>query len=147
MKTTRYCLLFVGTPFLKWIFIICRITLDSFLLRMTTKEGSALGNPGTRLPLIGCSKKKEEANKQKTISVFLSSPFKFARERVNVRHLWHVSEFSHGNQCCSKDTRPILEITFARLFRQNKWILQFYNNTLATYRKLSKKESWVWKIK
>ena len=90
---------------------------------MTTKEGSALGNPGTRLPLIGCSKKKEEANKQKTISVFLSSPFKFARERVNVRHLWHVSGFSRGNQCCSKDTRQILEITFARLFRQNKWIL------------------------
>ena len=106
---------------------------------MTAREGSGVGNPETRLPLIGCSKNKQ-TNKQKTISVFLNSPLKFARERVNVRHLWHVSGFSHGNQCCSKDTQPILETTFARLFRQNKWILQFYNNTLATYRKLSKKE-------
>ena len=65
--------------------------------------------------------------------MFLSGPIKFARERVNVLH---VSGFSPGNQCCSKeDARLILETTFARLFRQNNWILQFYNNTLATYRK------------
>ena len=65
--------------------------------------------------------------------MFLSGPIKFARERVNV---WHVSGFSPGNQYCSKeDARPILETTFARLFRQNNRILQFYNNTLATYRK------------
>ena len=35
------------------------------------------------------------------MNVFLSGPFKFAREWVNVRHVWHVSGFSHGNQCCS----------------------------------------------
>ena len=65
--------------------------------------------------------------------MFLSGPIKFARERVNV---WHVSGFSPGNQRCIKeDARLILETTFARLFGQNNWILQFYDNTLATYRK------------
>ena len=62
---------------------------------MTAREGRALGNPGTRLPLIGFSEKKK-TNKQKTIKLFLSCPIKFARERVNVRHVSHVSGFSPG---------------------------------------------------
>ena len=102
---------------------------------MTAREGRALGNPGTRLPLIGFSEKKTATNKQKTINLFLSCPIKFARERVNVRHVACERVFPWKNQRCSKDARPILETTFARLFRQNNWILQFYNNTLVTYQK------------
>ena len=36
------------------------------------QEGRALGNPGTKLPLIGFCKK--------TIKIFLIGPFKFARQ-------------------------------------------------------------------
>ena len=52
------------------------------LLRMTAREGRALGNLGTRLSLIGFSKK--------TLNVYLIGPFKIARERVNVR-VWRVT--------------------------------------------------------
>ena len=34
---------------------------------------------------------------QKTIKVLLIGPFKFARERVNVRRVWRVSGFFPGN--------------------------------------------------
>ena len=50
------------------------------ILRMTAKEGRALGNPGTRLSPIGFSKK--------TIKVCLIGPFKFPRERFS--NVWHV---------------------------------------------------------
>lgn len=49
---------------------------------MTARKGRALRNPGTRLSLIGFSKK--------TINVYLIGPFQFAREWVNVR-VWRVS--------------------------------------------------------
>ena len=50
---------------------------------MTAREGRALGNHRIGLSLIGFSKK--------TINVYLVGPFKFARERVNVRRVWRVS--------------------------------------------------------
>ena len=52
---------------------------------MTAREGRALENPETRLSLIGFSKKTC------TINVDLIGPFKFARERVNMRCVWRVS--------------------------------------------------------
>ena len=55
------------------------------LLSMTAREGRALENPETRLSLIGFSKKTC------TINVYLIGPFKFARERVNMRCVWRVS--------------------------------------------------------
>ena len=128
-------------------FIICHITLDSFerqlLVQSQPQNSSAHDGQGGKSSGEPWNKAASDwfQWKKKQINVFLSGPVKFARERVNV---WHVSGFSPGNQCCSKeDARLILETTFARLFRQNNWILQFYNNTLATYRKRCVAE-WRW---
>ena len=64
--------------------------LDPELFSACRGESSrALGKPGARLSLIGFSKK--------TIKVFLIGPFKFARERLNVRRVWRVSGFFPKN--------------------------------------------------
>ena len=66
---------------------------------------------------------------QKTIKVFLIGPFKFARERVNVRRVWRVSGFSL-EMLKYEHARPILDLSdsktkFARLIGQNNWIPHF----------------------
>ena len=53
------------------------------------ERSRALGNPGTRFSLIGFSKK--------TIKVFLIGPYKFARERLNMRRVWRMSGFFPRN--------------------------------------------------
>ena len=57
---------------------------------------------------------------QKTIKVFLIGPFKFVRERLNVRRVWRVSELFPTILVFSDS-----KTTSARLIRQNYWIFQF----------------------
>ena len=77
------------------------------LLRMTTREGRALGNPGTRLSLIGSRKKK-------TCFWLVHSNF-------------HERGWTCGVSGDSKTTVAL---------RQSDWIPQFSNKIhLATYRK------------
>ena len=60
------------------------------LVRMTAKEEELWGTLEQNfLSMIGFSKK--------TIKVFLIGPFRFARERVNVRRVWRVSGFFPRN--------------------------------------------------
>ena len=60
--------------------------LHDYHVRMTTREGRALGYPGTRLSLIVFRKK----------SVFLIGPFKFPRERVNLQRVWRFQNNSRA---------------------------------------------------
>ena len=83
------------------------------------------------------SKIVSDSFQQKTINVFLIGPFKFARERLNVRHIWLVSGrfFPRNGEVnttgrCATPYRPILDFsdsktTFAWLIRQNYCIFQF----------------------
>ena len=52
------------------------------------RGGRALGSLGTKLTLIGFSKKQQKC---------VIGPFKFARERVNARRVWRVSGFFPRN--------------------------------------------------
>ena len=97
-------------------------------LRMTNKEEELWGT----LEQVRLS--PSDWFQQKTIKLFLTGPFKFARERVDVRRVWRVSGFFLRK--VEVDTpgraRPTLDFsdsktTFARLIRQNNWIPQFSN--------------------
>ena len=83
-------------------------------------EERALGNPGARLSVFS----------KKTIKVLLIGPFKFARERLNVRRGWRVSRFFPRNVEVNTTGRflisAIRKTTFARIIGQNYWIFQFF---------------------
>ena len=86
------------------------------------ERSRALGNPGTRLSLIGFSKNEWKCFWLVHISLHKSG------WTCGVSGAW--AGFSL--ECSSEHDRPILDFsdsktTFARLIRQNYWIFQFSN--------------------
>ena len=91
----------------------------SGMVSISTPELLCAWRPGMKSPGEPWNKIVSDWFQQKTIKVFLIGPFKFARERVNVRRVWRVSGFFPGN--VEVLTRPT-----------DSWFKRFQNKICTT---------------